>query len=56
VGKDNEQERVELTPRQMRDLERLTSQALDPDGTDESRADAAGITVGYIRSAMWRRS
>lgn len=53
---EDDTRRVELTPRQIADLERLTGEALDPNGTDQSRDDAAGMTVGYIRSAMHRRS
>lgn len=48
--------RVELTPRQIRDLEKLQETWRSEGSTDEQRDDAAGITMGYIRSALFRRS
>lgn len=48
--------RVELTPRQIHDLEGYGKTWRSEDSTDEERSDAAGMTMGYLRSALGRKS
>jgi len=48
--------RVELTRRQIRDLEAYDKVWRSQDSTDEEREEAAGKTMGYLRSAMRKRS
>lgn len=52
----NDQERVELTPRQIRGLEERMARARSQDSTEEQANDAAHEVVGYLRSALERRS
>jgi hypothetical protein len=56
AGKFNERdfERVELTPRQQRDMQKLIDTYRAENSTDDERDDAAGILVGYVNSAMRR--
>lgn len=48
--------RVELTPRQIRDMERLIGTVRAEKSTDRERDDAAGMLVGYLGSALSRKS
>jgi hypothetical protein len=48
--------RVELTPRQIRDLEAYDKVWRSEKSTDEERDDAAGQAMGYLRSALRKRS
>lgn len=47
-------ERVELTPRQQRDMQGLIDTFRAEASTDEERDDASGVLVGYLNSAMNR--
>lgn len=46
--------RVELTPRQIRDMEQLITTARAEKSTEQERDDAAGMLVGYVGSAIQR--
>lgn len=48
--------RVELTPRQIRDMERLIDTARSEGATEEERAGADAQLRGYVRSALNKRS
>jgi hypothetical protein len=48
--------RVELTPRQIAALDGYQQTWLSQDSTEEQRIDAAGLTMGYLRAAMHKRS
>ncbi len=53
---DDDQRRVELTPKQIRLLEERLDIHRSEHSTPEQAADAAGEVVGIVRSALWRRS
>jgi hypothetical protein len=52
--KGDDCERVELTPRQQRDMQKLIDTFRSEKSTDEQRDDASGMLVGYLNSAMNR--
>lgn len=47
-------ERVELTPRQQCDMQRLIDISRSESSTEEEADDARGMLVGYLNSAMNR--
>lgn len=57
MGKsDDDNRRVELTPRQIKDLERYQETFRSESSTEQEREEAAGRTMGYLRSALNKRS
>lgn len=47
--------RVELSARQVRDIEKYIKTVRSESSTDEEASDAAGTMVGYVRSALDRQ-
>jgi hypothetical protein len=56
MAANDDQRRVELTPRQIRDMEALIDTARSESATEEERAGADAQLRGYVRSALNRRS
>lgn len=53
-NKDDDARRVELTPRQIRDLKGYIDTFRSEKATDAEAADAAGMAMGYLNSAIQR--
>lgn len=53
---DDSDQRVELTPRQVADIQGYLDTHGSKQATTDERSDAAGMLVGYMRSAFNRKS